>query len=164
MKPKFLLCLALVVFTFAAGQSAYGFEAVIQINHANLKTDFSFLKIKTVRIDSTNNSMVFFTVVVIPKDKHFIYSGNLEISDANTGSHGYIVNTGVQPRRLTGGTIGGTKFDDIPKSLRTKCIVFEFGVGAKYLETSKFSVEENYDEFSSPTDYIFNLKEFADEK
>jgi hypothetical protein len=159
MKLKLILGLALVIFTFAA-QRACGFAAEIQINHANLKTDYSFLKIKTVRIDYTNNPVVFFTVVVIPKDKHYIYSGNLEISDTNIAGHGYIARTSVQARKLLGG-----RFDEeIPKSLRDKCVVFEFAVAAKYLATSEFRVEEFYNEFGSPADYIFNLKEFADEK
>jgi hypothetical protein len=160
MKPKIILCLALVFLCSFATQRACGSVIEIQINHADLKTNFSFLKIRTVHINFTNNEVVFFTVVVIPKDKHYIYSGNLEISDTNTGSHGYIVQTSVQARKLTGGTI----IDEIPKPLRAKCIVFEFGVAVKYLETSEFRVEEFYNEFASPTDYCFNLKEFADEK
>ncbi len=162
MKPKLILCLALVFFCSFATQRAYGYVAEIQINHANLKTDFSFLKIKTAHINFTNNEVVFFTVVVIPKDKHYIYSGNLEINDASIkGSHKVIGDTSVEARQLTGGTI----FDEIPKPLRAKCIVFEFGVAVKFLETSEFRVEESYGEFDGgPSDYIFNLKEFADER
>ena len=56
--------------------------------------------------------------------------------------------------------------DEIPKPLRAKCIAFEFGVAVKYLETSEFRVEETEDDEpdGAPVDYIFNLKEFADEK
>jgi hypothetical protein len=164
MKSKPLFCLALVLSgilpSFFATQSAYGYVAEVQINHTSLKTDFTFLKIKTIRLNFTNDPVIIFTVVVMPKDKHYIYSGNLKISDTNIGSHDYIVQTSVQARKLTGGLI----IDEIPKSLRAKCMVFEFGVAVKYLEMSKFCVQENYDKFGSPTDYCFNLKEFADEK
>mgnify|MGYP001555831140 FL=1 len=54
--------------------------------------------------------------------------------------------------------------NEIPERLRAKCIAFQFGVAVKYLEASKFTVEEIAGEFASPTDYRFNLKEFADEE
>jgi hypothetical protein len=52
----------------------------------------------------------------------------------------------------------------VPKGSRSKSISFQFLVSAKYLKTSEFRVEETAGEFDSPTDYIFNLKEFDDEK
>jgi len=160
MKPKLILCLALVLSGIFATQRAYSYVAEIQINHVNLKTNFSFLKIKTAHTHLTNE-VVFFTVIVIPKDNRYIYSGNLEISDTNIGSHGYIAQTKVQGRKL----LNQLPIEEIPKSLRAKCIVFQFGVAVKYLETSKFWVEESYGEVDeAPIDYIFNLKEFADEK
>ena len=141
----------------------YGFLAEIQISQANLKTDYSFLKIKTVRFNFTNDPVVYFTVIVIPRDKrqqseHF--EGHLEINDASTkDSHKVICYTSVEARKFT-----GTIIDEIPKPLRAKCIAFEFGVAVKYLEASQFRVEEIAGEFASPADYCFNLKEFADEK
>jgi hypothetical protein len=164
MKPKFILCLALVLSGSFTTQRAYGYVAEIRINHANLKTDYSFLKIKTVRLNFTNDPVVFFTVIVMPKGKrqqseHF--KGNLEINDASmTNSQKVICYTSVEARKLTGGTI----FDEIPKSMRAKCIVFEFGVAVKFLETSEFRVEETAGEFDPLADYCFNLKEFADDK
>jgi len=87
---------------------------------------------------------VFFTVIVTPKVKqqseHF--EGHLGISD----SHGFIAATLVEAKA------------------RSKSIAFQFLVSAKYLETSEFKIEEIAGEFASPTDYCFNLKEFADEK
>jgi hypothetical protein len=86
MKPKIILCLALVLSGIFTIQHAYGFVAEIQINHTNLKTDYSFLKIKTVRLNFTNNPVVVFTVIVVPKDKlqqSDNFEGWLEISDAN---------------------------------------------------------------------------------
>jgi hypothetical protein len=157
MNSKLLLCLALVLSGIFATQHAYGYVAEIQIKPANLKTDYSFLKIKTVRLGFTNDRVVLFTVVVTPKDKrqqseHF--EGNLGINDTN----GYIASTSVQAR-------AGGFTEDIPKPLRGKCIVFQFTVAAKYLETSEFRVEETYGELDgAPVDYIFKLKEFADEK
>ena len=163
MKPKLILCLALVLSGVFASQRAYGYVAEIQINHANLKADFSFLKIKTVHINLTNDEVVFFTVMVIPKDKQQSerFEGHLEINDASIkGSHKVIAYTLVEARKLTDGTI----IEEIPKQLRAKCVVFQFSVAVKYLETSEFRVEETSGEFDSPTDYCFNLKEFADEK
>jgi hypothetical protein len=172
MNPKLLLCLALVLSGCLIGlfnpQSACGYEVVTQINHANLKTDCSFLKIKTVRFGSTNNPAVWFTVIVIPKNKQKsehvdkIYLGRLDISDTN----GFIAGTSVHWRKLEG------ELPDVPKPLRAKCVVFEFVVGDKYLEKSEFNVEEFSAEEKtgealiggSPTEYIFNLKEFDDEK
>jgi hypothetical protein len=165
MKLKLILCLALVLSGVFATQCAYGYVAEIQINHANLKTDFSFLKIKTVRINFTNDDVVVFTVIVTPKDKqqseHF--EGLLEISDTNIGSHGYIAQTLVQARKL----LNQLPIQEIPKPLRSKCVVFQFSVVVKYLETSEFRVEETTGDVAgdgAPVDYIFNLKEFADEK
>ncbi|HTB86166.1 MAG TPA: hypothetical protein VK742_21140 [Candidatus Sulfotelmatobacter sp.] len=171
MKPKLLLCLALVLSGCLLGlfnpQSACGYEVVTQINHANLK-NYSFLKIKTARLNFTNNSAVWFTVIVIPKNKQKsehvdkIYLGRLVISDTN----GFIAGTSVQWRKFEG------ELPDVPKPLRAKCVVFEFVVGDKYLEKSEFKVEEFSAEEKtgealiggSPTEYIFNLKEFDDEK
>ncbi len=149
MKPKLFLCLALVVFTFAAGQSAHGFEAVIQINHANLKTDYSFLKIKALHSGSTNNPVVLFTVFITPKAKQN-YLGHLSICDTN----GFIAGASVEGRK------------------RDKCVVFQISVSTKYLEKSEFNVEEvlvnekpaDAAGDGAPVEYIFNLKEFADEK
>ena len=109
MKPKFLLCLALALNGIFAVQRACGYVAEIQINHANLKTDYSFLKIKTVRLNFTNNPVVFFTVIVMPKDKqqqskHF--KGRLDIYDASLkDSHKIIGYTSVGARKLI--SIGG---------------------------------------------------------
>ena len=166
MKFKLILCLALVLSGIFAMQRAYGLVVEIQINHANLKTDFSFLKIKTAHINFTNDEVVVFTVIVIPEDKqqpeHF--EGRLEISDTNIGSHhGYIAQTWVQGRKL----LNEWPIEEIPKWLRPKCVVFQFDVSVKYLETSEFRVEETTGDVAgdgAPVDYIFNLKEFADEK
>jgi hypothetical protein len=165
MKPKLIFCLALILSGGFATQRACGFEAEIQINHSNLKTYCPFIKIKTVRPNITNNPVVFFTVIVVPKDKlqqseHF--EGNLEINDTSIkDSHNVICWTSVEARKLISATIT----DEIPKPLRVKCIAFEFGVAIKYLETSDFRVEETNGELDgAPVDYIFNLKEFADEK
>jgi len=167
MNPKILLCLALVLsgglFGFFTPQCAYGYVAEIHLNHSDLKTDFSFLKIQTVRLNFTNDEMVAFTVVVMPKDKHLPenFHGRLDINDAGIkGSHNSIANMSVRAFKLTGGTI----MNEIPKPLRAKCVVFYFSVAAKYLEASEFRVEETTSMFASPTDYIFNLKEFAGEK
>jgi hypothetical protein len=172
MNSKFILYLAFVLNGIFATQRAYSYGVEIQINHANLKTDYSFLKIKTVCLNFTNNPVVVFTVIVVPKNKqynysiipenkHYSYSGTLEISDANSGSNGYIAQTSVQARKLPRGQV----IEEIPKALRDKCVVFEFGVAVKYLATSEFRVEEIYGEFDdAPQDYIFNLKEFAEEK
>jgi hypothetical protein len=148
MKPKIILCLALVL---SGGLSAFGYVAEIQINHTNLIKDYSFLQISAVR--NTNNETVFFTVTVIPKEKQQseYFSGHLRISDTNTGTQGFIAQTSVAARM-------------VPKGLRSKSISFQFLVSAKYLETSEFRVQETASEFYSPTDYCFNLKEFADEK
>src|SRR5665647_2438813 len=89
MKPKLLLGLALVLggalFFLSAIQPAYGYEVVIQLNHTNLNTDYSFLQITAVRNHSTNNEMVFFTVIVMPKDKHQPenFTGLLVIRDSH---------------------------------------------------------------------------------
>jgi hypothetical protein len=156
MKPKLLLCLALVlsgiIFYSFATLNAYGFVAEIQINPANLKTDYSFLKINTVRVVFTNNPVVYFTVIVTPKDKRQQsdnFEGNLTINDPSIkDSHKVIGYTSVTARKSTDGTIR-----------------FHFGIAVKYLETSEFRVEESYGKFGdAPIDYIFNLKEFADEK
>jgi hypothetical protein len=154
MKPKLILWLALVLSGICATQRAYGFVAEIQINHTNLIKDYSFLQISAVRIHYTNNETVFFTVTVTPKEKqqpeHF--EGHLSISDTNTGSLGFIAGTSVAARM-------------VPKGSRSKSISFQFSVSAKYLETSEFRVEETHGELDgAPADYIFNLKEFADEK
>jgi hypothetical protein len=153
MKPKLILCLALVLSGIFATQRACGFVAEIQINHTNLIKDYSFLQISAVRIHYTNNETVFFTVTVIPKEKQRLeyFEGHLEIRDTNIGSLGFIAGTSVAARM-------------VPKGLRSKSISFQFSVSAKYLVTSEFRVEEIAGEFDSPTDYIFNLKEFADEK
>jgi hypothetical protein len=153
MKPKIILCLALVLSGIFATQHAYCSEAEIQINHANLVKDYSFLQISSLRIPYTNNETVLFTVTVTPKEKKqsVYFLGHLRISDTNTGSQGFIVQTSVAARM-------------VPKGSRSKSISFQFLVSAKYLETSEFRVEEIAGEFASPTDYIFNLKEFADEK
>src|SRR5580704_18463548 len=162
MRSKLLLCLALVLSGLFATQCAYGFVAEIQINHANLKTYCPVVTIKTTRPNWTNDEVVFFTVIVFPKDKqrsdHF--SGRLEISDTDVGKHFFIALTMVEPRKYL-----GLLNEEVPKSLQDKCIKFEFGVAVKYLQTSEFRVEETYGgPDGAPTDYIFNLKEFADEK
>ncbi|MGD0252485.1 MAG: hypothetical protein ABSC01_07285 [Verrucomicrobiota bacterium] len=154
MKAKIILCLALVLSGIFATQCAYGFVSEVQINHTNLIKDYSFLQINTVRIHYTNNETILFTVTVTPKEKqqseHF--EGFLKINDTNIGGHGFIAQTSVGARM-------------IPKALRSKSISFQFLVSAKYLETSEFRVEETYGELDgAPVDYIFNLKEFADEK
>jgi hypothetical protein len=148
MNPKIILCLALVLSGIFASQRTYGYEEEIRINHANLKTDCSFLKIETVRINLTNDPVVFFTVIVIPKDKrqqseHF--EGHLEINDASD-SHKIIGYTTVEAHKKANG------------------IAFQFGIAVKYLETSEFRIEEQAGEFASPMGYYFNLKEFADDK
>jgi hypothetical protein len=153
MKPKLLLCLALVLSGIFTTQRAYGFVAEIQINHTNLVKDYSFLQISAVRIPYTNNETVFFTVTVTPpkKQQSEYFLGYLTISDTNTGSQGFIAQTSVAARM-------------VPKGSLSKSISFQFSVCAKYLKTSEFRVEEIASEFASPTDYCFNLKEFADEK
>jgi hypothetical protein len=142
MKSKFLPCLALVLsgtfLCFLATQSVYGYVVVQHVNHANLKTDFSFLKIKTVRFGSTNAEKVLFIVIVIPKTKQqsghveWTYTGNLGISDTN----GFIAGVSVQGRKITG------ELPEVPEPLMEKCVVFEFLVADKYLEKSEFRVEE----------------------
>ena len=167
MKPKLLLVLALVLggslFGLLAPQRAYGFVAEVQMNHTNLNTHFSFLKVKTVRLNFTNDEMVAFTVLVMPKDKHQPenFHGNLEVYDSSIkGSHHAIVSTTVQAHKMASGIM----LEEIPKPLRGKCVVFYFSIASKYLEASQFRVEETTGMFGSPTDYCFNLKEFADEK
>jgi hypothetical protein len=167
MKRKLILGLALVLsgslFGLLAPQRAYGFVAEVQLNHTNLNTHYSFLKIKTVRLNFTNDEMVAFTVLVMPKDKHQPenFHASLEVNDSSiNGSHHAIVSTTVQAHQLAGGIM----MEEIPKPLRGKCVVFYFSVAAKYLEASEFRVEETTGMFDSPTDYCFNLKEFAGEK
>jgi len=162
MKSKIILCLALVLSGIFAKESLCAYEVEIQLNHSNLKTNFSFLEIKTVHISYTNNEVVAFTVLVIQTNKSENITGCLEVRETNSkGSNNYIVYTSVQGQKLTGGSI----IDGIPEPLRSKCVVFHFSVAAKYLETSAFRIEETAGKFgSSPVDYCFNLKEFADEK
>jgi hypothetical protein len=167
MKPKLLLGLALVLcgglFFLSATQQAYGYEVVIQLNHTNLNTDYSFLQITAVRNHSTNNEMVFFTVIVMPKDKHQPenFTGLLVIRDSHLNKpDDFIAQTSVRARKWP----GGPGLEAIPKSLWSKCIAFQFLVAAKYLETSEFVVEETPYKYGSPTGYCFNLKEFAEEK
>jgi hypothetical protein len=156
MKSKLILCLALVlsgmIFYSFATLNAYGSTVEIQINHANLKTDYSFLKINTSRVLFTNNPVLYFTVTVIPKDKRQQadnFEGTLTINDPSIkDSHTVIGYTSVNARKLPDGKI-----------------MFSFGIAVKYVETSEFRVEESYGKFGdAPVDYIFNLKEFADEK
>ncbi len=106
--------------------------------------------------------MIVFTVVAIPKNKSENFRGYLEVRNTNAkGDNNYIAYTSVQGRKLTGGGI----IKEIPEALRSKCVVFQFNIAVKYLETSEFRVEQTIGEFGDePTDYCFNLKEFADEK
>ena len=65
MKAKIILCLALVLSGVFVTESLCAYEVEIQLNHTNLKTNFSFLEIKTFHISYTNNDVVAFTVLVI---------------------------------------------------------------------------------------------------
>src|ERR1035438_8474937 len=139
MKAKIILCLALVLSGVFVTESLCAYEVEIQLNHTNLKTNFSFLEIKTFHISYTNNDVVAFTVLVIQTNKSEKVTGYLEIRDTNAkGSNNYIVYTSVQGQKLTGGSI----IEVVPEPLRSKCIVFHFSLAAKYLETSAFKVEE----------------------
>jgi hypothetical protein len=167
MKPKLILCLALVLsgglFFLSATQPVYGYEVLIQLNHTNLNTDYSFLRVTAVRNHSTNNEMVFFTVIAMPKDKHQPenFTGLLMIRDSHLNKpDDFITQTSVRARKWP----AGRDLEAVPKPLRSKCIAFQFLVAAKYLETSEFMVEETPYKYGSPTGYCFNLKEFAEEK
>jgi len=163
MKPKLLLGLALVLnmlIFLSATQPAYGYEVFIQLNHTNLNTDYSFLQITAVRNHSTNNEAVFFTVVVIPKDKHQPenFTGRLVIRDTHLNKpDDFIAQTSVRAGKWP----GGLGFETVPKSLRSKCIAFQFLVAAEHLEKSEFLIEETPYPMASPTAYCFNLKEFS---
>ena len=157
MKPKLILCLALAVFTFAARQSAYGYEVPFEINRTNINTDFSFLLIKAVHYNynKTNDETVMFTIIVMPRDNHQPenFYGLLTVMDGKK----HIVTTSLW--RTPKGQV--RQYPDIPKPLRAKAVMFEFYISAKYLSDSEFKLEEGPDNGPS---YFFKLKEFDDEK
>ncbi|MGA2684912.1 MAG: hypothetical protein ABSF51_07650 [Verrucomicrobiota bacterium] len=156
-----------MIFYFLAAQCAKGYMEVIQINHTNLKTYCSFLKIKAVPIHQTNNECIVFTVSVIPTEKQQsdLFEGILYIGTTND----FVAQASVQPERIFGGAymperiLGSRLAKDIPKQLKAKCVMFQFDVGVKYLAKSQFTVEE----IPGPgggTAYTFDLKDFADDK
>jgi hypothetical protein len=167
MKPKSLLCLALVLSGGLIGcfnsQSAYGYQEQIRLNPANLKSDYSFVRISTLHLNLTNDEMVVYYVVVMPKDGHkpANFEGFLDVKDSNIkGRYNYIASTSVPFRKLS----GGPPAEGIPESLKAKCVVFQFSIAAKYLEASEFRVEEALGKFDAGPMYCFNLKEFTADK
>lgn len=167
MKPKFPLCFALIVSGSLLGcfnpLTANGFQAQIQIQPENLKSDYSFVRISTLHLNLTNDEMVVFYIVVMPKDGHkpANFEGFLDVKDSSVkGRYNYIASTSVPFRKLS----GGPPAEGIPESLITKCVVFQFSIAAKYLEASEFRLEEALGKFDAGPMYCFNLKEFAADK
>ena len=154
MKPKLLLCLALVVSMFAARQ-VYGYDVPFEINRKNINTDYSFLLIKAVHYNKTNDDTVIFTIIVMPRDNHQPdnFYGVLTVMDGKK----HIVTTGLW--RTPKGQV--RQYPDIPKPLRAKAVMFEFNISAKFISDSSVKLEEGPDLGPS---YFFKLKEFDDEK
>lgn len=144
------------MFTFAA-QEAYGYDVPFEINRTNINTDYSFFLIKAVHYNKTNDEMVIFRVIVMPKDKHQPddYRGLLTIKNGEK----YVAIVAVNKSAKDGLTID----PEIPKPLRTKSVEFRFYVSAKYLSDSEFKLTEAVTKFDGPS-YLFKLKEFSDEK
>ncbi len=159
MNSKIILCLAPVLIGGLLGlfapQDAFGYDVPIEINHTNIKTDYSFLLIKAVHYLGTNDEMVIFRVVVMPKHKRWPddFSGLLTIKNGEK----YIAIAAVN-KSSKGGLINDP---DIPKPLRAKSVEFRFYVSDKYLSDSEFRLIEGPTPSQS---YSFKLKEFADKK
>ena len=155
MKPKLILCLALVLsgvwFGFFDPQQACGYDVPFEINPTNIITDFSFLLVKSAHYGTTNDDMVIFRLVVMPKDKHQPddFGGVLTIKEGE--KYVAIVELSKSPK-------GGRHiYPDIPKSLMAKSVEVEFFVSSKYLSNSTVALQEG---LVGPS-YMFKLKEFA---
>ena len=148
-----------MVLYFFTMQCAEGYVADVPINHTNLKTDFSFLKIKALHIHRTNDEYIVFIVSVIPTkhqaSSHF--EGILYISSTND----FVAQASVQAGKVSDERL----LKDVPERLKSKCVMFEFGVSAKYLTKSQFTVEETTSPLpASATAYEISLKDFANDE
>ena len=145
MKPKLLLCLALVLGT--AIQQALGMATPpIELTATNLATDYSFIEIKSVHLPKSGNEFDFITVTVTPKKGHIPmnFEGWLEIRDKEKS----ICVTQV-----------------IPHDRGNKSIAFSFQVSTDYLASSGFTlVEQLHVLEDNPTSYHFYLKDFVSSK
>jgi hypothetical protein len=159
MKPKLILCLALV---FSGGlflSSAYGYQGPpVQLNPANLKTNYSFILVEAM--NETNEADTYFRVYVLPKNGHKPdhFTGQLQVWDGDR----MIVSTGVAVA-TSKGLRRAPHNPYIPKPLYDKTVEFEFSVASKYVATSEFYLSEGLPEFEAD-DYLINLKDFTDEK
>jgi hypothetical protein len=151
MKSKLLLCLALVVFAFDA-QLVRAFDEPYEVNRTNITTRyFSFLLVKAIDIHPTNNNeVIVFRIIVMPKEKHQPeqFGASLNISDGNK----YIL--WAELHKVPGYAI--PDYPEIPKSVKSKSVMFEFSVSTKYLANSEVELKEGLG-----CGYLLKLKEFA---
>jgi hypothetical protein len=165
MKPKLILCLALVLSGFLCPQNLQAFIAIIPLNQTNIAAEAPFIRIASIRGGLTNNPVTYFTVFVLLKDnmKGELVSGFLTVNDnSGKGFESILAYTQVPAKELPDGFVP----KDAPKSWTGKCKAYSFSVATSLLAHSKFSVEYTNDPKwgTSGTDYTFTLREFADEK
>jgi len=162
MKPKLLLCLALVLGIFYS-QPAQAYWDTIQLSRTNIATTAPFIRIVPTHFGLTNNPMVGFSIFVLPKDNGVaeLLSGSLTVID-DQETKPYLIKTQVQAEELLKGVVPAA----VPKSWAGKYKVFRFYIAASLLTNSEFSVGFTTDSKwgTAGTSYVFNLKEFADKK
>jgi hypothetical protein len=161
MKPKLILCLALVLCGCFYSQNARAFWMTIALNRTNIVTTAPFLRIDSTPFGLTNNPVVAFSVFVLLKDKDEaeLLSGSLTVKD-DEDAKPYLVETRVEAEDLPDGIVPTA----IPKSWAGKCKVFRFAIAARLLGHSDFCVNFATRYGGTGDAYDFNLKEFADEK
>jgi hypothetical protein len=153
MKPRLLLCLALVLFTLAA----YGFgpTSVYEINRTNLNTNYSFLLIKSEHNNADNKDVILYRVAVMMPNAN-IHPADLRGFLTIKAGEKYVglVEVSKSPHNPA------LYFPEIPKKFRAEAIEYDFSVSSQYLSNSDFTV------YDGPSNccYRFALKDFVDEK
>ena len=142
MKPKLLLCLALVLSGLFPAFSAHTEMDTFQISPVNVSD--SPISVQVTNMDSGEWFTVFYKTNETTTDK-FLHA-NLQVSD------------------------GDKKISSVPveKIWTTNGVEFEFMVSATYLTTSKFTItEEGHIRemgMAGFTNWWFYLRDFADAK
>lgn len=164
MKTKLLFTLAFVLSGCLWPRPAQAYWVSVPVNRTNITTAAPFLRIKALPFHTTNDEVVYFTVMVTSNDKSQVVEGGLQVNDHYTqsGHKCIIANVPVQFREIT----DRRSMPDEIRPQPAKCTIFHFTVATRYLTDAEFCVNVSVDPklFSAGTSYCFNLKEFADEK
>lgn len=153
MKPRLLLCLALVLSSVAA--YGLGPTSVYEVNRTNLNTTCPFLLIKTEQGIAPNEDMILFRVAVMMPNGNYHpadFRGFLTIK--NGGKHIAVVETCKTPHDPA------RYFPEMPKKFRDGSVEYDFTISPQYLSDSDFMICDG----NANSCYRFTLKDFVNEK